>query len=481
MNAVEVADRLRAFIALLGQPLACLDIETTGSHTERDRITEIGIVTLHPDGSQSNWSCLIHPGCAIPARITTLTGITNEMVADQLVFAHRAQALLERLENHIVIAHNARFDLGFLKQAFRREGIRFNPPVLCSVKLSRQMFPTERRHNLDSVMQRMGLSCAARHRALGDAAVVADFITTLACTRAEELLAACRAQRQRPSLPPHLAPERIDEIPDTPGVYLMYGDGALPLYIGKSIHLRRRVLDHFRNDHREQKEMRLAQAVQHIDWIETPGELSALLLESRLIKTLSPLFNRKLRRTRDLCTWHWVFGSDQPPRLLRGDDVIPGSCYGPFRHATQAKQVLRELAAKHGLCDIRLGLQSGSGPCFAHQIKRCRGVCVGQESSMQHDLRLATALEELRIKQWPYDGPVVLHESDDHTGASWHVIDQWVHWGTAHNEAELDAVLEHPRPNFDRDTYLILLRHLDPARVTPLSSRSDRPIRLIEA
>ncbi len=471
MNTPARADGFLAqLVAGLGQPLACLDLETTGGHTERDRITEIGVVFIHPDGSQSTWSQLINPGCTIPPHITRLTGISNAMVAHQPRFSSLATALIEKLENHILIAHNARFDLGFLKQAFRREGIRFNPRVLCSVKLSRQLFPQDRRHNLDSVMARVGLTCSARHRALGDAQVVADFITTLVQDRLDEVLTACRAQRQQPSLPPHLPPERLGEIPNTPGVYLIYGEGQLPLYIGKSIHLRQRVLDHFRNDHRQQKEMRLAQEARHIEWIETPGELSALLLESRLIKTLSPVLNRRLRRRRELCTLFWQFGVNKPPRILRGENVAIEGCYGTFQSAAQAKLKLQTLAKEHGLCDIRLGLQSGSGPCFSHQLKRCRGACVGIESPLQHDLRLATALEGLRIKRWPFNGPILVRESSADTKSVLHLIDQWVHWGSAENATNLLELSKQPQPAFDRDTYQILLRHLNPANLIVLPS-----------
>lgn len=466
---------LAQLIAELGQPLACLDLETTGGHTERDRITEIGVVFIHPDGSQSTWSQLINPGGSIAPRITRLTGISNAMVADQPPFSSLATTLIDKLDNHILIAHNARFDLGFLKQAFRREGIRFNPRVLCSVKLSRQLFPEHRRHNLDSVMARVGLRCSARHRALGDAQVVTDFITTVVQDRLDEVVTACRAQRQQPSLPPHVPPERIDEIPNSPGVYLIYGEGQLPLYIGKSIHLRQRVLDHFRNDHRQQKEMRLAQEARHIEWIQTPGELSALLLESRLIKTLSPVLNRRLRRKRALCTLRWQFGSDKPPSILRGERVAIEGCYGTFHSTAQAKLKLQSLAKEHGLCDIRLGLQSGRGPCFAHQLKRCRGACVGIESPLQHDLRLATALEHLRIKRWPFDGPIVVRESSTETKSVLHLIDQWVHWGAAHGAEALLKLREQPQPAFDRDTYQILLRHLDPAHLIVLPSHDCSP------
>src|SRR4029453_12821956 len=87
------------------------------------------------------WSTLVDPGCAIPPIITSLTGITDQMVANAPTFADIAPLLLERLEGRLLVAHNARFDYGFLRAEFRRIGIRFRSRVLCTVRLSRALFP----------------------------------------------------------------------------------------------------------------------------------------------------------------------------------------------------------------------------------------------------------------------------------------------------------------------------------------------------
>ena len=471
-HQLPVHHHLVRLVEQLGHPLACLDIETTGGHTERDRITEIGIVAINENGSFAHWSSLVNPERSIPAQITRLTGIDGTMVAEAPTFSELARELLEDLSGHIVVAHNARFDMGFLKQSFRREGRVFNPRVLCSVKLSRQLFPHACGHGLDAVMGRMGLGCAARHRALGDAQVVADFLGVLAAERLGELVAACRVQWDLPSLPPHLPADMLDELPDRPGVYLIYGEGDIPIYIGKSIHLRKRVLDHFRSDYRQQKEMRLSQQAHRVEWIETPGELSALILESRLIKEKSPILNRKLRRTRDLCTIRWSLGPGRPPEILRGNSLQPGEHFGAFRTARDAAKALRDLAVKHDLCDIRMGLQKGTGACFAHQLNRCRGVCVGKESAMQHDLRLAQALQSMRLIRWPYPAAIALRESGD-IGEVLHVIDQWIYLGSARTEDEAHELLHSPRPSFDLDTYRILLKHLNDHAATPLGQTTS--------
>lgn len=448
---------LAELVKALGSPIACLDLETTGTNAARDRVTEVGLVRIDTEGRTERWSSLVDPDCWIPPEITRLTGIDADIVASAPVFRELSDKLLEKLDGHILVAHNARFDTGFLKQSFRREGITFVPSVLCSVKLSRALFPGERGHGLDAVMRRLGLTCDARHRAMGDAQVVADLLGRLAETRLDELVEACRAQWQAPALPAHIPAAMVDEIPDSVGVYLVYGENDLPLYIGKSVHLRRRVMDHFRNDHRQQREMRLAQQARRIDWIETAGELSALLLESRLIKERNPILNRRLRRTQALCTIAWRYGEDTMPRIVSGNAVVPGESYGAFRTSREARKRLRTIAAEHDLCDIRLGFQKGTGPCFAHQIGRCRGVCAGKERAAQHDLRLAEALQSLRIARWPYPGPIGLFEQYEDRRAL-HVIDQWIYLGEVSDEVDVRELVDNARPAFDIDTYRILLR-----------------------
>ena len=145
-----------------------LDLETTGTDPVRDRITEIAVIETRGGETVSEWSSLIDPECPIPRRIQGLTGISDAMVAHQPRFAELAEGLLEALRGRLLVAHNARFDYGFLRNEFRRAGLGYRPRVLCTVKLSRSLNPEQRHHSLDRLIQRHGLSCDERHRALGD-------------------------------------------------------------------------------------------------------------------------------------------------------------------------------------------------------------------------------------------------------------------------------------------------------------------------
>lgn len=306
--------------------LAFIDIETTGSHFDRDRITEIGIKSLC-NGEIGVWEQLINPQTFIPKNIQRLTGISSQMVENQPCFEEIANKLKQELESKIFVAHNARFDYGFIKASFKRIGIDFKPKVLCTVKLSRLLFPSQSRHNLDTIIQAQGLKVSARHRALGDADLLLQFWQKCELQFGKEkMIESINQLIGNPSLPPNIDRELIDSIPEAPGCYIFYGENKTPLYIGKSISLRTRVMGHFQNALTQRKEMKLAMQVRDIDWIETSGELSALILESRLIKERLPSLNIKLRRSKDLCGWSLIEDTAGvlTPKLVTHHELSPG-------------------------------------------------------------------------------------------------------------------------------------------------------------
>lgn len=447
--------------------LSFVDLETTGATATSDRITEIGIVEVDADGVRE-WSSLVNPGTAIPPFIESLTGISNAMVRDAPRFAELAPLLAERLAGRLFVAHNARFDYGFLKNEFKRVGIDFRAPMLCTVKLSRKLYPQHHKHSLDTLIARHGLVAQDRHRALTDARLIYQF-WQIAQREIDQATfdAALKAQIARPSLPQHLDPGVLDLLPEGHGVYLFYGENDLPLYVGKSKTLRRRVLAHFAADHGNAKEMALAQQVRRIETIETGGEVGALLREAQLVKQLQPAHNHRLRRNDELCSWRYHAQATPPLQLaLAGDDSFGqgNDQYGLFKHAREAKRALQEIADADGLCKVRLGLENHTTgrACFGHQLHRCKGVCVGKESATTHDARLLAALARLQLATWPHAGPAYIREGDD-----LHVFNQWRHLGTAHDAAELYALLDTAPRAFDADVYRIALRARQRLRPLP--------------
>ena len=458
-------------LGLLEAPLAIVDLETTGTRPATDRITEIGVLEVERFEVVSQWSTLVNPGVPVPSEIQALTGITREMLAEAPRFAELARDLHERLDGRVFVAHNARFDYGFLRREFDRAGIRFHARAVCGVKLARRLYPRERGHDLDSLIERHGIACAARHRAMGDADALWQFLRIALDEHGEDVITvAARQVAKEPVLPPQLDRAIVDAIPEAPGVYLFYGESGPPLYIGKSRSMRTRVLQHFYST------AAWLQGVRRIDWQRTVGELGALLAEARLVKELSPLHNRQFRRPEALC----AFAFDGKRLRIAGADEIDAATlpfvHGVFRTRRAALQTLRALADEHGLCLQAMGINEGfsakrTGACFRHQIGRCAGVCARRESIHAHHGRLATALATLRTPPWPYAGPIGIVESDESRDATEvHAVDRWCYLGAARTEPEMADLLEE-RPRFDYDHYRILARHLSKgsARVVPLN------------
>ena len=169
---------------LFAPSLAFVDLETTGMRAARDRITEIGIVRVDAAPGEgvprvTEWSSLVNPGTGIPAAIIALTGITDAMIAEAPTFASLAREVRALLDGCLFVAHNARFDYSFLKHEFARLERTFTARVLCTVKLSRRLFPDAQAHHLDALIERHHLAISDRHRALADARAIWAFVQTL--------------------------------------------------------------------------------------------------------------------------------------------------------------------------------------------------------------------------------------------------------------------------------------------------------------
>ena len=446
-----------------------LDLETTGGSAVHDRITEIAAVRVENGVEVARWSTLVNPEVSIPPFIQSLTGITNDMVEDAPTFSQVAPRLLELLDGAVFVAHNVRFDHGFVVNELARLEKPLKIKTLCTVRLSRKLYPQHKGHGLDAIMQRHGLHTQARHRAMGDVEVVLQWLQLAQAELGAEVLQreALALLQGSASLPPHLE-TRMEDIPDTPGVYLMYGEGSIPLYVGKSVNMRTRVLSHFQSAAKVAREMRILQEVRRVEWRETAGELGALLLESRLVKELQPLHNRQLRKERQLSAWMLHDNPNARPlvQLVRMDEVdaaAMGQLYGVYRSKRQAMDALRLLADTHLLCPQALGLESGKGTCFAHQIGKCKGVCASREPAALHRVRLQMALAQHRLQAWPHPGRVGVREHHAPSGRTEiHVFDRWCHIATVQSEDGLDD-LQSSRQQliaFDLDTYRLLVKRL---------------------
>lgn len=432
--------------------LIFIDLETTGPNPSYDRITEIGIVEVSASGVQ-HWSTLVNPQAPIPPFVRHLTGIDEVMVRDAPLFDAIAEELLQRLEGGLFVAHNARFDYGFLRNAFKRLGTNLHCDVLCTVKLSRKLFPHEPKHSLDALIERHGLTAETRHRALSDADLLWQYWRTLeSMVEADSLQAAIRHLLQRPSLPAHLDPDLLDDLPDSPGVFIFRGENDVVLHVGRAAQLRQRVLSYFQSERPSPKVQWLAREVRRIDWHETVGDLGAELLEVRLSSQLTPAQEPRHK----LCAWQLQTLEDRSPRLVLRDadehDFGRGNrLYGLFNTRQKAEKALQALAEKHGLDLESLVLAPAQG---------C--ACIASNTPVIDTERVEQALSSLKMLGWPYPGPIVLIETSRDGRQDIHLLDNWCHLGTVPDERDVWLVLQEapPSPAFDPDIYRIVSRAL---------------------
>lgn len=469
-------------------------------------ITEIGIVLVTRDGARSQvseWSSLLNPMRPIPPEIQFLTGISNAMVANAPSFADLAPTIAEQLHGAVFVAHHARFDYGFIKQAFADIGISFTEKTLCTVRLSKLLDPDRAPHSLDALIHRHRLGESDRHRALGDARLIYRYVHKMYEQRGAAIIEpAIRRLLKQPSLPAHLPANALTDVPNTPGVYQFLGVNDQPLYIGKSIHLRERVASHFVNDHRSERGVRLASEIRRIDWQETVGDFGAQLLEQVLIRTLQPSHNSALRRKQNQIVLMPFSGSHKqaqtraqtpiqtpiqtpaqkpspkPLQWRRIHDILPNELpghFGPFASPASAKHWLIEQAPNAGICLAVLGIQrvTAGGPCFNRQLNRCQGCCIADEPIDRMLERLTELLAPLRIPGWPYPDGLVCIESTapskvgqsapaetDERRSDWHVFDQWCYLGSTRSESQAFELLSRAERTFDADTYRLLQRAL---------------------
>lgn len=410
---------------LLDRPLAIVDLETTGAHPVNDRITEIAVYLIDHGQLTRRWTSLINPGIPLSDKIQQFTGITDAMVATAPSFADVHAELHELLRDRLLVAHNVRFDYGFLHSEFLRVGITFDAEVLCTVKLSRKLYPQHTRHGLDALIERYQLPCDARHRAEGDTQALWAYLQIIRDAFPADSLQRClEAAMQPANRAPGLPPGLLEGMPDVPGVYALFDQHGKALFVGRASSLRSRVLGHFAKKGNP-TDNRIAKETAQAKWEACSGELGASLLELSWLRELQPSLNRQSRDSEDPIGVYLnprSKGSVLERLRLQGTDPTTWPpLLAMYRNKRDADNHLREMASLYQLCLKHIGIESGSGACSAHGHRRCSGVCVGRDSPEQHDQRLLRALQSRAPKPWPSDLPdglLLIEETHPASGLS---------------------------------------------------------------
>jgi len=380
---------------------AIVDIETCGGKFEfqKGRIIEIAIVVHDGLSVVKSFSSLINPECYIAPNFTRISGITNEMVVDAPKFHEVAKDILEFTEGCIFVAHNVNFDYSFVRDEFASLGYKYRRDTICTVRLSRKFLPGKDSYSLGKLCASLGIEVQNRHRALGDAEATAklfDILLEVKSThpvyknQGAEALMVRRIDKIKQYI--------LNKIPETTGVYYFLNNKQKILYIGKSTNMYNRAINHF--NPAENKGKKLLNELYNVDFVETGSELIALLLENKEIKAHKPEFNT--RQKADVFT-HAIDYFTNEEDILTFKIVTHEEAKQPllsFTSMAAAREKIEYLLDEFSLCLRYCSLTSEDAVCFNHQIKKCNGICAGEEAVEDYNFRA-----QKLVNQFTYDNP----------------------------------------------------------------------------
>ncbi|MFR9729180.1 DEDD exonuclease domain-containing protein [Saccharopolyspora sp. MS10] len=367
-----------------------VDLETTGGSAQRDSVTEIGAVKVRGGEVVGEFATLVDPGRGIPPAVVTITGITEAMVRGAPSFDSVLPAFLEFSRDAVLVAHNAPFDVGFLRAHCERLGLAWpGPRVLCTAKLARRVLSRDEtpNHKLGTLARVLGARTTPVHRALDDARATVDVLHSLlerlgplGVRTVPELLA------HLPDVTPQQRRNRglADALPSAPGVYLFRGPNEEVLYVGTASDLRRRVRQYFTAGERRSRVKEMAGLAHRVDHVECAHPLEAEVRELRLLAAHQPRYNR--RSTAPRRTWWVVLTEEAFPRLSIVRTARDGAL-GPFRSRRAASEAVEALQAGGSLrrCTERIPERDPRGrPCALHELGRCAAPCAGLQSAADY-------------------------------------------------------------------------------------------------
>ncbi len=378
---------------------AVVDLETTGGMAKRDKITEIAIVVTDGKTILDTYSTLINPERSIPYEITRITGITDKMVQDAPKFYEVAKKIVEITEGAIFVAHNVRFDYSFLKEEFASLGYTFTRKQLCTVVLSRKSFPGLTSYSLGNLIRHFKIQVQNRHRALDDTMATVDILHRVLDTeeghfRTKSLI---KEGITASHLPKNISEEFIKSLPEVTGIYYFYNTYGTVIYVGKSINIKKRVLQHFGNI--DGKTDKFINKVTDITYTPTGSELIAILLESHEIKTLSPEINKAQKTKTYPYFIHQYFDEHNYVRLTWEKSNVKSrqnkyilNFYGS---KNAARSHLYSITESYQLCGCLTGINDTQSACFDFQTGRC-SKALNDETHIEYNQRALLAVDFLK-------------------------------------------------------------------------------------
>ncbi|RZS93880.1 exonuclease domain-containing protein [Aquimarina brevivitae] len=385
------------------QRFAIIDVETTGKGITGNRITEICIVLLQQGEIIDKFTTLVNPQCTISPFITGLTGIDNDMVRDAPTFPEIAEQIISMTTDAVFVAHNVNFDYNVIRGEFKSLGYTYTRKKLCTVRLSRKLVPGLLSYSLGKLCRALDIPLVDRHRAEGDTdATVQLFQYLLALDEGQKTIQQfINARSKQATLPPHLDPTAIENLPETTGIYLFKDQQGKIIYVGKAKNIKQRVISHFYD--KKNREYALGQSTHDIDFETTGNELVALLVEADKIQQHYPKYN--VAQKRPVHMFRIIRYTNRKGVIQLAIDRSRSSAQETldvFYTRAEAQACLEELCIKYQLCPRYCGLQSTLEQCSHYKIKTCKGICTNKESVALYNIRVQQALQELHEQKETY-------------------------------------------------------------------------------
>lgn len=444
---------------------ALVDLETTGGQPREDQIMEVAIRLEDSRGhTLGQWQSLVDPQCSIPFFIQNLTGISAATVRGQPRFAEVVDTVWGYLEGAILVAHNAKFDAGFLRHHLRCLGYEYEPKVLCTLKLARTLYPDWPKHGLEAICNRIGFYSEVHHRAMADVDAMKAFLDYARGDKGEAVFNfELGLQLGLPVLPPSLSQEDIDAIPRQPGVYRLLGEAGELLYLGGATSLQAQVLHHFANCSGDSKATKLARRVCGIQWQVLAGDLSVGFHLSASLRYETPLMQRRPKAAGKPCCVRFVVDENDLTQLrfrsgLPASAVQAGELFAIFRDRKQAKARVAELAKESGLCLYLLDILAEGEQCVCTNCALPNdGVAVdGGVEPQNTNQKIIAALSGYLNTPWPFEEPVFICERNASGFAEWHLVNDWRYYGSFVWDADAKLMREHIVPREEGEAQIDL-------------------------
>lgn len=443
---------------------AIVDIETTGGYAAANGIIEISIQVFNGETVIESFETLINPHQAIPRYIQAFTGINNEMVKDAPTFEDVAEKIFTLLQGTVFVAHNVNFDYSFIKNHLQACGYTLNVKKLCTVRLSRQIFPGYPSYSLGNICHSLGITLENRHRASGDAmATVTLFKLLLQSDKSNHIDGSLKKISKEQMLPPNVPKAHFDALPSTPGVYYFHDQKGKVIYVGKAINIRKRVNSHFSNNSDTRQRQNFLRHAYAITFQATATELMACILESTEIKHLWPVFNNAQKKPEDV---YGIFVYEDQNSYMRLAIEKRRKSSNPvytFHFKVDGHGVLKKLIREFSLCPKLCFIQTDTETCVGVIDQTCHGACEKQEVPAAYNARVLEAIASLTARP----SYVVLDKGLDSNELSCIMVVRGAFFGMGYlpkdfTDINHDAIKEYIKP-YKENSYIrtLLNSHLN--------------------